>query len=120
MNALKYLDVIAVLLALILGLILGAPAVGLLVGCAAWLIQRVVQYADRRYTATLRAPRKQLGIHLFESFGRIWLLAIAIIVAGVAGGRKDGLTAAIVIVGAYTIAFAIRLSSGKPPERELS
>ena len=42
------------------------------------------------------------AVRLFESFGRIWLLAGAIIIAGVAGGRKDGLTAAIVIVGAYS------------------
>jgi hypothetical protein len=37
------------------------------------------------------------------------------VIAGVAGGRADGLTAALVIFGAYSIAFAIRLISGPPP-----
>ena len=60
-----------------------------------------------------RAPT-QLGLNLFEAFGRIWLLAGAIILAGVAGGRADGLTAALVIFAAYSVAFAIRVLSGKP------
>jgi hypothetical protein len=120
-NTRKYLDLVVVVIAAIPALALGAPVLGYLVGAAAWLLQRGIQIADRRwYTAKLREPRQQLGIYLFESYGRIWLLAGAIIIAGVVGHRKDGLTAAVVIGGAYTIAFAIRLISGKPPERELN
>ena len=59
-------------------------------------------------------PATQLGLNLFEAFGRIWLLAGAIMLAGVAGGRADGLTAALVIFAAYSVAFAIRVLSGKP------
>jgi hypothetical protein len=35
----------------------------------------------------------------------VWLLATAIIVVGVAGSRPDGLTAALVIFGAFSIYF---------------
>ncbi len=61
----------------------------------------------------LREPRNRLGLSLFEAFGRIWLLAGAIILAGAAGGRADGLTAALVIFAAYSVAFAIRVVSGR-------
>ena len=65
----------------------------------------------------LTEPRAQLGANLFEAFGRIWLLAGAIVLAGVAGGRPDGLTAALVIFGAYSLAFVVRVFSG-PPNRK--
>lgn len=115
--ALKYLDVVVVLIAATPAIALGAPVLGYVVGGGGWILQRLVQAVDRRWASRLRDARTQVGVHLFEAFGRIWLLAAAIIVAGVAGGRADGLTAAIVIFGAYSVALAIRLMSGPPPER---
>ena len=41
-------------------------------------------------------------------------MAGAIVLAGVVGGRADGLTAAVVLFGAYSIAFMIRILSGPP------
>jgi hypothetical protein len=115
----KYLDVAVVVVGAIIALLLGAPALGVVVGGGGWILQRAVQIVDRRFTARIREPRKQVGIHVTESFGRIWLLAAAIIVAGVAGGRRDGLAAAILIFAAYSVGFGIRIASGPPPEREL-
>ena len=64
---------------------------------------------------------RRAGIRSAEAFGRIWLLAGAIIVAAVVGGRKDGLAAAILIFAAYSVAFGLRIINGPPaPERELS
>ena len=117
--ALKYLDVVVVLIAAAPAIALGAPAFGYIVGGGGWILQRAVQTVDRHWAARLREASTQLGVHLSEAFGRIWLLAGAIIVAGVAGGRADGLTAAIVIFGAYSVAFGVRLISGPPPERSL-
>lgn len=117
--ALKYLDVVVVLIAAAPAIALGAPVFGYIVGGGGWILQRAVQTVDRHWAARLRDASTQLGVHLFEAFGRIWLLAGAIIVAGVAGSRADGLTAAIVIFGAYSVAFGIRLISGPPPERSL-
>ena len=71
---------------------------------------------DRSWARRLREPRAQLGVSLFERFGRIWLLAGVIVVAGVVGGRRDGLAAAIIIFVAYTIPFVIGLI-GPPPSR---
>ncbi len=116
MQALRYLDVVLVALAAVPVVALGAPVAGYAVGACAWLAQRALAQADRRWIGRARPPRRQLGLNLFEAFGRIWLLAGAIVAAGVIAGRADGLTCALVVFGAYTVAFAIRVISG-PPRR---
>jgi hypothetical protein len=113
---LRYLDVVLLVLATPVALTLGAPALGYAIGAGAWVAQRILAQLDRRWISNATAPRTQLGLNLFEAFGRIWLLAGAIIVAGVVGGRADGLTAALVIFGAYSVAFAVRVMTG-PPRR---
>jgi hypothetical protein len=112
-TALGHLDVLAVVLALPVTLALGAPAVGVVVSAAAWLIQRVLARAGGRWIAG-RGPDARFGLSLIDGFGRIWLLAGAIVLAAVIGGRSDGLAAALLIFGAYSIAFAMRLISGRP------
>lgn len=117
MVVLRYLDVVLVAIAAVPAIALGAPVLGYTVGAAAWILQRVIAATDRRLMSRATSPRTQLGFNLFEPFARIWLLAGAIVVAGVAGHRTDGLTAAIVIFAAYSIAFVLRLLSGPPPPR---
>lgn len=113
--SLRYLDVFAVIVATPAALALGAPALGYLVGAGAWLLQRVLAHTDRRWIRKAVEPRTALALNLFEAFGRIWLLAGAIIASGVIGGRADGLTTALVIMGAYSIAFAVKVITGPPP-----
>jgi len=112
--AARYLDVILVALAAPVVIALGGPLLGYLVGAFAWIVQRVLAGLDRGFIRRASEPRTQLGLHLFEAFGRIWLLAGAIIVAGLAGGRADGLTAALTIFGAYSVAFAVKVIFGPP------
>jgi hypothetical protein len=110
---LRYLDVVLVVLATPVSLALGAPVVGVVVGAAAWLVQRVLARAGERWIAG-RGDDARFGLNLVDGFGRIWLLAGAIVLAAVIGGRRDGLTAALVIFCAYSIAFAMRLIGGRP------
>lgn len=114
MALVRYLDVVLVVLATAPALALGVPVAGYLVGAGAWILQRVLAEVDRRWVGRAAEPRTQLGINLFEAFGRIWLLAGAIVAAGVIGARADGLAAAVTIFAAYTVAFAIRVLSGPP------
>jgi hypothetical protein len=111
---LRHLDVVAVLAATPVALSLGARALGYVLAAIAWLVQRVLGHLDRRWIRNTREPGRQMGLNLFEAFGRIWLLAGAIVAAGVIGSRADGLTAAVVIFVAYSIAFALRLIEGRP------
>jgi hypothetical protein len=115
-NVLLYLDVVALIVLTAPAIVLGAPVFGYVVGTVAWIAQRILAKTDRRWIKA-REPRTQLGLNLFEAFGRIWLLAGAIVLAGVVGGRADGLTAALVIFAAYSIAFVIKVFSGPPDKR---
>jgi hypothetical protein len=114
---LRYLDVVCVLVAAAPALILGAPAFGFIVGGGTWIFTRVLQANDMRLTARIESQTQRAGWRLFEAFGRIWLLAGAIVVAGAVGGRRDGLTATLVIFASYSIAFLIRLVTGPPAAR---
>jgi hypothetical protein len=112
----EYLDVALVLIAApVVLLLLGAPALGYAIGAGAWILQRVIAETDTRWVGKAAESSARLGRSLFESFGRIWLLAGAIVLAGVAGGRADGLTAAVTIFVAYSVAFALRVAAGRPP-----
>jgi hypothetical protein len=113
---LRYIDVVLVAVAAIPALALGAPPVGYAIGASVWILQRIIAITDRRWIGRLAEPRKQLGFNLFEAFGRIWLLAGGIVAAGLVR-RADGLTAALVILGAYSVALLIRLASGPPQGR---
>jgi hypothetical protein len=109
----RYLDVAVLLVAVPIGLVAGAPAFGLLIGVGAWLAQRVLAHTDRRLITRKREPGSRLGLDIADSFGRIWLLAGAIVIAGAVGGRADGLAAALTIFAAYSVAFAARLFRGR-------
>jgi hypothetical protein len=115
---LKNLDMVFAVAVAALAIALGAPTVGCIVGAGAWILQRGVQAVDKRWLRRIAKPTHQLGANLGEAFGRTWLLAGAIVGAGVGDARKDGLTAALIILGAYTIGFVIRLIVGKQREQE--
>jgi hypothetical protein len=120
-NTRKHLDLVIVVIAAIPALALGAPVFGYLVGAAAWFLQRGLQAFDLRQTAKIDESIRRAGIRTFEAFGRIWLMAGALVLADVVAGRRDGLTAALVIFVAYSVAFVIRLMSGPPSaERKLN
>jgi hypothetical protein len=119
LGVLRYLDVVLVVIATVPALAYGVPVTGWVIGAGGWIVQRVIGEVDRRWVRSAKTPRAQLGVSLFEGFARIWLLAIVIIVADLVGGRADGETAALVICGAYSVAFVIKVFSG-PPQRKVA
>ncbi len=110
---LRYLDLIVVAVAVPVTLVLGAPVVGVVVSAAAWFLQYVVARVGKSWIAK-QGPNARFGLSLLDGFGRIWLLAGAIVIAALIGGRSDGLTAALMIFGAYSVAFVVRVVSGRP------
>ncbi|HUR85168.1 MAG TPA: hypothetical protein VMY78_07475 [Solirubrobacteraceae bacterium] len=104
--ALTYLDVVLVLLVAFPALAMGAPVLGYTVGAAAWILQRLASVAVDRRLAQVTELRRRLGLGVASSLLRVWLLAVTIIVVGIAGARADGLTAALVIFAAFSVYFA--------------
>lgn len=106
MSLTSYLDIVLVVVVAVPALALGAPALGYVVGGAAWLLVRAISvFADRRLE-DVDDIRRRLGLAVGYKMLRVWALAAAIITAGVAGSRADGLTAALVIFGAFSTFFA--------------
>ena len=109
----RYLDLVLLAMAAPFALLLGAPVLGFVVGAVAYTLQRLGGAALERKARGAGSARAAVGLQLASSLGRAWLTGIAIVVVGVAGARADGLTAAITVIAAYTVFFAITLIFGR-------
>jgi hypothetical protein len=109
MVALRFLDLPILAAAAAPAIVLGAPALGYAVGAAAWIVLRVLVAAAERRIKRVGSPLRQMGVTLVARFGRIWILAGAIVGAGVGSARADGLTAAITIFVGFSIYFLTTL-----------
>jgi hypothetical protein len=101
-----YLDVILVVLAAPIMLLIGVPAEGYLIGAGAWIALRAAGVAVER-AAVGQELRTQVSLRLGYMLGRLFLLALAIVLARSGGGRNDGLAALVVIVVAFTVQLAV-------------
>lgn len=103
---LGYLDVVLVVLAAPIMLLIGVSALGYALGAGAWILLRAVGVVVERAAAG-RDARSQVGLRLGYMLGRLFLLALAIIVARGSGGQHAGLAALGVIVFAFTVQLAV-------------
>jgi hypothetical protein len=102
MSALSYLDVVVLVVAAPIMLLIGVPAVGYLVGAGVWIALRAVGVAVERAAGAAHDPRREASLRLAYLLGRLFLLAIAVILVRNGAGRDDGLTALLVIEFAIT------------------
>ena len=112
----RYLDVALVLLAAPFALLMGAPVLGYAVGAVAWVVHRAIGLALER-RARDRDVRAALGLNLGGVIARTWLVGLTILAVGLAAEREDGLTAAIVLLAAFTVYFVTSLLL-RPHERQ--
>ncbi|HEX3042712.1 MAG TPA: hypothetical protein VHP56_11555 [Solirubrobacterales bacterium] len=104
----KYVDLIALLAALAVFLLGDLPLLGFAVAAAVWLLQRGIQMlAQRRMKQELARGNRQkaMGIVAGSTLGRVWLMATAVLLVGIAE-RESGLAAAILLLALFTISFA--------------
>jgi hypothetical protein len=103
MVALRYLDVCLVLLTAPFVLVAGLPTVGYLIGAAAWLLTRLGTEAAYARAQRVKDPKGRAGLQVGAMMGRIWIVALAILVARYAGGKSDGIMAAALLLAAFTV-----------------
>jgi hypothetical protein len=104
----KYLDLLALAAALAVFLLGGFPLLGFAVGAAAWLVQRAIQVlAARRAQAELANGNRQkaMGVVAATGLARVWLMATAVLLVGLAE-REAGLAAALLVLVLFTVSFA--------------
>lgn len=89
-------------------LVAGWPMLGYAVAAAAWLVQRGVQLlAQRRSAAAVAAGNRRgaLAVMAVTTLGRVWLIALAVLLVGLSE-REAGLAAALLCVVMFTLYFA--------------
>jgi hypothetical protein len=109
----RYLDVFLVVLAAPFVILMGGPVLGYLAGGGAWIATRFLTAFIARKTRG-RSPKAQVGMTFGTLMGRAWILGIVILVVGTAGEREDGLTAALVVLVAFTVYLATTLILPRP------
>jgi hypothetical protein len=109
--ALKYADLGLLALALPVFILAGWPLLGYAVAAAAWLVQRGIHaLASRRVSRSIASGdrRAALGIMGASTLGRVWLIAIAVLIVGLVE-REAGLAAALLSVALFTLYFGARV-----------
>jgi hypothetical protein len=104
---LRYLDVCLVLATAPFVLVGGMPTLGYLIGAGAWLLTRggtAFLHAQARRAAETRL---RAGLLVAALLGRVWLIAAAVILARSAGGKDDGVMAAVLVLSAFTVYLAM-------------
>lgn len=105
----RYLDLVALLLALPLFLLADLPLAAYIVGGGAWVLQRIVQLLMQRRAEASDDPRVVAGWTAGSMIVRGWFCALAIFGVGLAEGDKAGLSAAVLVIALFTVYFMMRM-----------
>jgi hypothetical protein len=106
---LRFLDLVALAVALPIFLLAGFPISGYLVGGGAWIVQRAVQLLLLRRAAASRDPRTVVGITAASMIARGWFCAIAIFLVGILDSDAAGLSAALLVIALFTVYFSVQM-----------
>ena len=104
----KFVDLLVLIAALAVFLLGGFSMLGYAVGAVAWLAQRGIQaFAGRRSKARTAAGNRQkaMGIVAATTLGRVWLMATAVLLVGLAQ-REAGLDPGVLLLVLFTVSFA--------------
>jgi hypothetical protein len=104
---LRYFDVVLIVVAAPILIAIGVSAAGYAIGGGAWIALRAAGEVLERNQALHANARTDVSVRLGFMLSRLFLLAIAVIVARSQVGRDAGLTALAVVVVAFTVQLAV-------------
>ena len=102
-NVLAFFDVLVLVVAAPIMLLIGVPASGYLIGAGAWIVLRLIGIGVERAASQTTDPNRAVGLRLGFMLGRLFALAIAVILVRKSDGQDAGLACLAVIVVAFTI-----------------
>lgn len=100
---LKFFDCVLVVCFVPFLLLAGVTSLGVIGGGVAWLAQRALGVALDGYAARQDDFRRAMGLNFAGRMLRPLLLGITILALGQLGERQDGLVAALISLGAFTV-----------------
>lgn len=104
----RNLDLVLLLVALPVFIAADFPLGGYAVAAGAWLAQRfAMSYAERRTARSLAAGDRNDAFKTtaISTLGRVWLVSVAVLLAGLLIEREVGLAAAIFVAALFTVHF---------------
>jgi hypothetical protein len=116
LRVLRHLDLVLLALALPVFLAAGFPMAGWGAGTGIYLGQWVVREWTTRRAERASDPRTVVGLLAGSMIGRGFAVALAILLVGLAN-NDAGLAAALLFLGAFSIAFTIGLAIRQPGSR---
>jgi hypothetical protein len=105
----RNLDLLLLVVALPAFIALDAPIAGYVATAVAWLIGRAGKAAaDRKRAVAIQSSNRNaaLGLTAAAMLGRLWILAAAILIVGLAVDRDAGLAAAVLAAALVTAFLA--------------
>jgi hypothetical protein len=105
----RFLDLVALLAVLPLFLLADLPLAAYLVGGGVWIVQRIIQQVLQRRAEASDDPRIVAGYTAGSMIARGWMCALAIFAVGIAEGDEAGLSAALLVIGLFTVYFTVRM-----------
>jgi len=111
---LRYLDVCLVLATAPFVLIAGLPLFGYLVAAVAWLLTRLGTTFVQERALRVGDAKVRAGMQVGSMMGRIWIVVLAILLARFVGGKDDGIMAAALLLGAFTVYFVMSFFTRNP------
>ncbi len=107
MSWLRYTDVGLVVATAPFVALAGLPMLGYLLGAGAWVLTRVVSaWLENRAGDD---PRARIGYQVAGMMARVWIVVCAVVAARLAGGRDDGVMAAVLVLAAFTVYLAMSM-----------
>ena len=100
---LRYFDCLLVLAFLPFALLAGLPELGSIVGVTVWVVQRVIGAGIDRVANRQGDFRRATGMRFAGGMLRPLLMGLTILAVGQQGEREDGLTAALIVLVAFTV-----------------
>lgn len=104
---LRYFDCVLAVAFLPFALLAGLPVLGSVGGVVLWLGQRALGAGLEAYAARQDDFRRGTALTFASGMLRPLLMGLTILALGGVGAREDGLTAALIVLVAFTVYMAI-------------
>jgi hypothetical protein len=114
MALLRYLDVCLVLATAPFVPLAGLPLLGYLIAAVAWLLTRLGTTFLQERAMRIGDHKARAGVQVAGMMGRIWIVALAILLARFAGSKDDGVMAAVLMLAAFTVYFVMSFFTRHP------
>jgi hypothetical protein len=120
----RYLDLVLLAAALPVFIAADLPMLGYGVVAGVWLAALAIEgYAERRARRELEGGNRRdaMGWIAATSLGRVWIIALAVLLVGLLDERETGLAAGVLAAILFTVHFACRFIARAmtPPEERL-